>query len=370
MDGQIGVESDKDSGATFWFTSTLGLNSKAIQNQNHLSGTLKHTKIFIYDCDALARSEISHYLRGWGAKVVDESDFDSIATRFRKSIECSGVQLALIDAQYDKKIFDKRKLQALIDTLNNEFSIPVIVIGPPKLQRQIEPIVEDSNNAFMNRPIYCSRLYQLVCEYLGIVSPHEQVENKPKKTNKVIQKNVRVLAVDDNPANLRLVLELLKELQVDCFGASSGAEALKMLQKSSFDLVLMDIQMPDMDGLEATQKLRSLEAPQQRTPVVALTAHAVSDQKSKLLLAGLDDYLTKPVSENELRHIIERWVSRHTEVEEKTHTSKKPLQIPQNSSIQNESENKDLVDLMLCLSLTKNKADLAKDMLAMLLESF
>jgi two-component system sensor histidine kinase BarA len=172
----------------------------------------------------------------------------------------------------------------------------------------------------------------------------------------------RILAVDDNPANLRLVSELLKGLGALTETALSGKAALDICSTTDFDLILMDIQMPEMDGLETTRRLREQEDADKRTPIVALTAHAVDEQKTRLLLAGMDDYVGKPVSENELRHVIDRWVSR-----QKTETGEAA---PPISTASTESAAQPLIfDQATALELAKHKVDLARDLFVMLLES-
>lgn len=183
--------------------------------------------------------------------------------------------------------------------------------------------------------------------------------------------SANILAVDDTPANLQVIGEFLKDLGAATSLASSGQEALELIQQKQFDMIFMDIQMPNMDGLETTRRIRQLESPPNRTPIIALTAHAMTDQKTDLLLAGLDDYLSKPISENQLLHVIKRWVK-----DKPYQTPKKTRNIAQahtpvkQTHKEPETDNYKfgLVDIQLCLKLSNNKPDLARDMLAMLLK--
>jgi len=402
MNGQIGVESEPGKGATFWFTSTLGRNPNAANTAGYLTGTLRNIRAMVYDCSTMSRTEITHYLRGWGAHIHEISRFEDIELNTEEACRSGQIHLAILDAQVNDKQFDKRKLREIVDTLNQDYSIPAIVLGTPAIQRQIEPALEGTHSTIISRPIFCNRLHQIVCEQLGIIIPDTDIETS---SSSIISGDdivdIRILAVDDNPANLRLVSELLKDLNVVVVAVDNGADALKLCATEHFDLVLMDIQMPGMDGLQTTKELRKRENPGSRTPVVALTAHAANEQKSKLLLAGMDDYLTKPVSENELRHIIDRWVSRnphkrtppaHTssprlsnpttsptggptvqpliaDVDINT-ASTEPVQVTEEAGVlQPIAATHKLIDLQQSLSLAKNKADLARDMLQMLLES-
>lgn len=168
-----------------------------------------------------------------------------------------------------------------------------------------------------------------------------------------------VLVVDDNPANRRLVQEILSELKIEVESADSGEQALKLLKDKTFNLILMDIQMPGMDGFETSMAIRARETSGIRTPIVALTAHAVEDEKSKILLSGMDDFVSKPVGESELCELISRW----------TKTDCRTPSIPSNKPTKSNSISSQPVNISASLDLAKGKEDLAKDMLEMLLNS-
>ena len=381
MNGQIGVESEPGKGATFWFTATLGCNTNNQDSQGYLLGSLRNKRVLIYDCETMSRAEIVHYIRGWGASVNEISEFDEILNATAAACRNGQVDLAILDAQVTRNTFDKNRLYELVRTLNDDYSLPVVVLAPPSVHRLIEPTLSGTHSAILQRPIYCNRFNQVVCEELGIIIP-EIEQSRTIAHRGGDEEAVKILAVDDNPANLRLVCELLKDLDVKVSTADNGGDAVRLCDTELFDLILMDIQMPGMDGLDATRQIRIREKNKRRTPVVALTAHAANEQKARLLLAGLDDYLTKPVSENELRHVIERWVSHTTLAIAKpgadpissNTAANRYAEINNAVSRETSSPTIDLsqdglVDLELCLSLAKHKTDLARDMLQMLLDS-
>jgi len=120
---------------------------------------------------------------------------------------------------------------------------------------------------------------------------------------------IRVLAVDDNDANLRLACILLDDLGLDVTAAHSGEEAVELARKGAFDLVLMDLQMPGLGGREAARRIRALDAGLRRTPIIALTAHLLPEERLALREEGLDDEIVKPITDAQLRGILERWVA-------------------------------------------------------------
>jgi len=186
-------------------------------------------------------------------------------------------------------------------------------------------------------------------------------QQNPLSTGKHVKS--KILAVDDNPANLKLLREFLLNLDADVITADSGHEALLQTQKHTFDLIFMDIQMPEIDGLSTSKLIRQHEPKGQRTPIVALTAHAMNEQKTELLLAGLDDYMTKPVSEQQLKHCLSRWL-KHTNLN---------APAPEQSNIDHDINPIPTAEKIMCLNealrRANGKAELARDMLSMLISS-
>ncbi len=118
---------------------------------------------------------------------------------------------------------------------------------------------------------------------------------------------MKVLVVEDYPINQELIKEFLLYLGCEVTLADGGQQALELYKQESFDIIFMDVQMPEMDGYEATQRLRLLEGEKRRTPIIALTASAVEGDKEKCLEAGMDDYISKPFQISELEEMINRW---------------------------------------------------------------
>ena len=177
-----------------------------------------------------------------------------------------------------------------------------------------------------------------------------------------------ILLVDDNPANLQLAAELLRGLNTLVTQANSGAQAIEACKHNQFDVIFMDIQMPGMDGIETTKHIRAAEHEGRRTPIIALTAHTITENKAELLIAGMDDCLSKPVNEVQLAHIINRWASLRGKKEILIKVEDKHTPAPLATSTKtNNSTPTSSVDIQLCLKLANNKPALARDMLSMLL---
>jgi two-component system sensor histidine kinase BarA len=166
-----------------------------------------------------------------------------------------------------------------------------------------------------------------------------------------------VMAVDDNPANLKLIGVLLEDQVQHVEVCNSGAQALERAKQMQFDLILMDIQMPEMDGIRACELIRQLPH-QQQTPVIAVTAHAMAGQKEKLLSAGMNDYLAKPIEEDKLHNLLLRYKPDPVITTAASDAAAKAAEPIVNEDV--------TLDWQLALRQAAGKTDLARELLQML----
>ena len=176
-----------------------------------------------------------------------------------------------------------------------------------------------------------------------------------------------VMAVDDNPANLKLISALLQERVEKVVTCTNGLDAVAQAETQHFDIILMDIQMPHMDGVTACGKIKQTEL-NANTPVIAVTAHAMSGERDRLLGAGMDDYLTKPIEEHVLQQVLMHWNPNTTESEmEKLDLPPdvEPSELSSSAVIEHDNI---IIDWQAALKQSANKEDLARDMLQMLID--
>jgi CheY-like chemotaxis protein len=139
-----------------------------------------------------------------------------------------------------------------------------------------------------------------------------KIEPAIKKTDPVqpVQKSaVELLLVEDNKINQKLAMALIQRLDLTADLAEDGREAVAAAGKKQYALILMDMQMPEMDGIEATKKIRLLEGPNMKTPIIALTANAMKDDRDACLAAGMDDFLTKPINRDSFKACLNQWIA-------------------------------------------------------------
>jgi two-component system sensor histidine kinase BarA len=231
----------------------------------------------------------------------------------------------------------------------------VLVLCPTTEQALFQLAVPDIYTQLQAKPACTRKLRRALCE---LISPRTQRSDAAEPLS---SRPPRLLCVDDNPANLMLVQTLLEDMGAEVTAVDSGYAALHAVQSETFDLVLMDVQMPGMDGRQTTEAIRAWETERQSSslPIVALTAHAMANEKRALLQSGMDDYLTKPISERQLAQVVLKWTGlalRNQTLERKVESSHRSVDL----SVLDHDEG---------LKLAAGKPDLAADMLAMLLAS-
>jgi two-component system sensor histidine kinase BarA len=231
----------------------------------------------------------------------------------------------------------------------------VLVLCPTTEQALYQLSVPDAYNQLQAKPACTRKLRRALSE---LINPKQLRNEVPEPLS---SRPPRILCVDDNPANLLLVQTLLEDMGAKVMAVDSGYAAVQAVQDEPFDLVLMDVQMPGMDGRQATEAIRGWESERQATslPIVALTAHAMANEKRALLQSGMDDYLTKPISERQLAQVVLKW----TGLALRNQAPERHVEFAQNGL------NLQVLDHEEGLRLAAGKADLAADMLAMLLAS-
>ncbi|MBD1553258.1 response regulator [Pseudomonas typographi] len=349
MGGEIGVDSTPGEGSTFWFSIPL---PRASEDAEDLPpAILAGRRVAVYEPHDLARQALEHQLEDCGLLVTSfpslERMADSVAAAARAGqpfeLAVLGVAEASLSAEH---------LKAYLAELDTH-GCQVLMMCPTNDLAVYHGAVPDPHNQLQPKPPYNRTLRRTLSALVGRQQPAAALPASSDDS-----RAPRILCVDDNPANLLLVQTLLEDMGAEVVALDSGRAALQAVQQGHFDLVLMDVQMPDMDGRETTEKIRQWETdrPRPALPVVALTAHAMANEKRALLHSGMDDYLTKPISERQLAQTVLKWtgLSLHAAA-------------PGRSEGDSNGHEERVLDHDEGLRLAAGKPDLAADMLAMLL---
>lgn len=362
MNGEIGVDSAIDQGSTFWFIARLGIDTK---NIDHVSlPKLNKYRVLLCGENPASLEQLHAMIGEWGMEQQSITTIHDIFPVIRKAFDVTPFDLLILDIAPNERKIPPMLLSNLSDHLADEFGCKIIACCTAAHQRLFRSNGHNANTIFINKPIGYDQLFKTICDNLNISLSGSSV---PTTTPENAIPPASVLLVDDNPANLQLASELLRGLNTQVVQASNGLQAIEAYKQQLFDVIFMDIQMPGMDGFATTRRIRELETGQRRTPIIALTAHSLSEQKAELLIAGMDDCISKPVSEAQLAHIINRWACLSGK-KEVVISDSKTARIKDITPIDTDTETNASVDIHLCLKLANNKPALARDMLKMMLD--
>ncbi len=306
MGGNIGVQSEQGKGSEFWFTARFGLQRR-MEKQLSWLGKIASKKILIVEANKSARHIIRDYLVSWGARA-GEADTSAIALH---SLQEAGIsedpfEYAFIDMdmpdmngiQLGEIIFSHEKMPAL----------QMVLIHKKGYRNRVQGLIGMRFTAFLTKPISYSSLLACTNKLLtGKVKPIPIVFEKQVNPAKRGIKD-RILLAEDNSINQQVVIGILKKIgynHIDAVG--NGHEVIQALEAFPYSLVLMDVQMPEMDGIEATLRIRDVNSrvKDHDIPIIALTAHAMTGDRDKCLAAGMNDYISKPVSPESLKSVFD-----------------------------------------------------------------
>ena len=316
MGGTIGVASTPGKGSKFWFTVPFAkCEGEAIaqlpSNQYDLTGV----RALVVDDNATNREILNEYLTIWGMSVVEAEGGPQALSLLREGMRKG--------ERYDLAILDMMMpgmsgidLARLIKGDADLTDLPMIMLTSINWEGDRGEARKAGITTFLTKPTRASELYDELAKVL--TKPREglapEEERHAEHTATVSGKRRfchRILLAEDNFVNQEVAKEFLKELGCEIETVTTGKAALTALQRSTYDLVLMDCQMPEMDGLEATKLIREKErlaGEEKRTPIVALTANAFEKDREECLASGMDDYLSKPYRQEDLAAKLARWL--------------------------------------------------------------
>jgi CheY-like chemotaxis protein len=306
MGGQLWVESQLKRGSTFSFTTPVGLVEHEAVTPLPDCTSLRGVPVLVIDDNATNRRLLSEWLNHWGMwPMLAESG--PAALKLLESL-VHPVPLVLTDVHMPE--MDGFEL---IEHINTHSRIPtIIMLTSGSYAGDVARSRELGAEAYLIKPVRRSELLETILRVLAAQPPISPVSSWPESVRRLGRElrsrssdALHILVAEDNIINQKYVLNVLEKEGHSAVIVGNGREALAALERESFDLVLMDLQMPDMDGFEATSSIRARERfTGTRIPIVAVTAHAMSGDRDKSLAAGMDAYITKPIRRTELLETI------------------------------------------------------------------
>jgi two-component system, sensor histidine kinase and response regulator len=327
MGGEIGIESREGEGSTFLFTAIFARQTEKEVDAGSEKPDLNGLTVLVVEDNRTSRFTLTEYLKSWGCIPLEASGRERALSVIREAVSSgNSFDLLLICSRIpETNGFDMAKE---IRMAYPELRIPIILLTSPGIRGDARICRDMGVEGYLSKPITANNLREVIESVLGLsvretenaapelVTRHTIVENK--------KKDLQILLAEDYPTNQQIAMRHLGRAGHRVDLAQNGREAVEAFKEKHYDLILMDIQMPEMDGFEATLAIRGLETknlPEQsedpkaidqqstirRVPIIAMTAHAMQGYRERCLEADMDDYMTKPLKRKELLAMVDKW---------------------------------------------------------------
>ncbi|WP_420798696.1 response regulator [Aetokthonos hydrillicola] len=314
MGGTIGIESQLAMGSKFWFE--VPFNKQLYPNcPVYDDKILSNRRLLVVDDNATNRKIIYHQAIRWGIQVDRANGAASAWRAIEKACKHGRLyDIALIDMQMPE--IDGITLGKQIKANPQTATIPLVMLTSTNQRNEIQQAAEIGFAAYLVKPVKPSRLLDTIITILANQPEASSVETLPQSSNaKPIddptKSKLRILLAEDNLVNQKVAIKQLESLGYKADVVANGEEVLQLLERIPYDLILMDCQMPILDGFQATKEIRRWEenrfASRSRPYIIAMTANAMKEDQQICLEAGMDDYLSKPVLKAKLADALEYW---------------------------------------------------------------
>ena len=312
MGGEIGVVSEEGRGSEFWFTAHFA--KQAAREQSHCPpAEIRGVHVLVVDDNATNREVLMTQLMAWGVRPEEAPDGPlALQALYLAGDAGDSFQIAIVDMQMPG--MDGATLGRIIKTDEKLKETRLVLCSSLGQRGDAKRMQEIGFAAYLNKPLRQSEISACLTALLaGTVATEPEQPLVTRHTIREMSRSaVRILLAEDNITNQQVALGILKKLGFYADAVANGAEALKSLAAIPYELVLMDVQMPELDGIEATRQIRhsTSAALNRQIPIIAMTAHAMQGDRERCLEAGMNDYLSKPISPPALVAMLEKWLPR------------------------------------------------------------
>ncbi|MDR4484373.1 MAG: ammonium transporter [Nitrospirales bacterium] len=310
MGGTIGVHSELGQGSCFWFTTRLDHQQPHKRLNETFSRELEGVRIGLIDDNATNRMLLQKYTSYWGMQSIQAENGEKALAKFREyAMKGEPCQLALIDMNMPG--MDGLELAEAIKADPQLASIRLILLNP--LVNRVEHTHTPHQRhfaAFVNKPVRYKLLHQCLLNVMrrsDVAPSPTTIHSPPREMSKA--SGPRLLLVDDNLVNQKVGIRMLNILGYQVDTATNGREAVEAIRRTAYAGILMDCQMPEMDGFEATREIRKRGRSTPPMPIIAMTATAMAGDREKCLEAGMNDFLSKPVKLEDLAGVLGKWLT-------------------------------------------------------------
>lgn len=354
MGGEIGLDSTPGQGSTFWFTIQCK-KSNELDAYPRPDRSLADLPVLLFETRPTTELALAHQLNNLGMSVREVKADDQLLD----ALSSVGVRYCCVILGLHGMPQDDALIAEAIAIARDQHACPVLVLLNTTCQNTQNRMIELGATLTLAKPVtrqaFLTALKRLLLNDAPVLAtpPAETPRLIASRAaeEKPLDMRTRILAVDDNPANLKLLTVMLEDHGFAVSQAENGIKAVAQARDQRFDLIFMDIQMPEMDGIEALRTIRANPI-NTNTPVIAITAHALSGERDAMVAAGMNDYVTKPISGEQLNQLLGKWLHQ---------TSFKP-----DTNKPRITGSDRPIDWELSMNMAGGKRDLATDLLAML----
>lgn len=312
MGGQIWVTSEEGNGSTFWFTCAFEKQTGPAALQTPPSTVdLGHVHVLVVDDNATNRLVLTKMLMNFGCRVISVADGKNAIALLEMSL-ADPISFVLLDMQMPD--MDGEQTTRAIKNDSRWRDLPIVILTSMGHRGDAARLQSLGCSGYLLKPIKQAHLYSILETVLG--QPKTQ-EEKPafitrhtiseQEKRKLTHQEVRILLAEDNHINRKVAVNLLQRASYTVDVVENGQLAVEAVKNTSYNLIFMDVQMPELDGFEATKMIRDYEGSTRHTPIIAMTANAMKGDREKCLEAGMDDYVAKPLEPEQVFSAIQRW---------------------------------------------------------------
>ena len=300
MNGEIGVQSKQDQGSTFWFTSKL-------KTKNNHQSTIDGPPVLFVDYEAIcidtneeANDELIKHLNAWNIKARKINSISEI-----EETNINSNTILIVGNENEEEFLN----QLFESGIKKEFVLKIF-LSKVRTTKIIELAKMNHFDSIIFKPLKFRQIQLELSASLNSIIEKSETEKKLEVSGNKTQTDLQILIVEDNLINQKVAMALLKKFGYKAQTADNGLIALEKMKQHRFDLIFMDFQMPELDGYETTGRIRNGQSGicSPKIPIIAMTANAMKGDQEKCLIAGMNDFLSKPIIPAELEELLQKWV--------------------------------------------------------------